>query len=191
MDVLENVYVGIVGAPEQRQAVIDHLQSYGNPKIIIALQEDHGNENATLRKLWEFSKTDDGFVLFAKIGESDKSDLLTQLLRRSMTFFNIVRWQFALSELEKDGIDAVGCHYLCKEKFAEYFKLFSNENPDKLPFFFGNFWWSKSSFLKELDKPRSLNDFSPNVWLGSKGKINCTELIEGIPALSTLQNITF
>ena len=143
MDSLENIYVGIIGSEENRQAVISHLESYGNPKIIVAIQAETGYEGATLNKLWEFAKNDDGYIFYAHTKGSSRGGIVNQLWCRSMLFFNAVRWQFAVSELSKDHIDGVGCHYVCKEKFPEYFEMYREHHPNKYPFFAGNFWWAK------------------------------------------------
>ena len=191
MDSLENVYVGIIGKEEDRQAVISHLESYENPKIIVAIQAETGYEGSTLNKLWEFAKNDDGYIFYAHTKGSSRGGIVNQLWCRSMLFFNAVRWQFAVNEVRKPNIDAVGCHYLSKEKFPEFFEIQKEKNPNKHPFFAGNFWWAKSSHIKDLQQPQTEHEHSAEGWLGSNGVIRNIELLEGLPSLHLFQNITF
>ena len=191
MDSLENVYVGIIGKEEDRQAVIAHLNSYGNPKIVVAVQAETGYEGTTLNKLWEFAKNDDGYIFYAHTKGTSRGGLVNQLWCRSMLFFNAVRWQFAVSELSKEHIDGVGCHYLCKEKNPEYFEMFREHHPNKYPFFAGNFWWAKSAHVKSLQAPTTDDKYSAEGWLGSNGLLRNVELFEGMPSLHLFQNVTF
>jgi len=191
MDSLDNVYVGIIGKEEDRQAVIAHLNSYGNPKIVVAVQAETGYEGTTLNKLWEFAKNDDGYIFYAHTKGSSRGGLVNQLWCRSMLFFNAVRWQFAVSELSKEHIDGVGCHYLCKEKFPEYFEMYREHHPNKYPFFAGNFWWAKSAHVKSLQAPKTDDKYSAEGWLGSNGLLRNIELFEGMPSLHLFQNVTF
>ena len=191
MDNLENVYVGIVGKTENRQAVISHLESYGNPKIVIAVQAETGYEGTTLNKLWEFAKSDNGYIFYAHTKGSSRGGLVNQLWCRSMLFFNAVRWQDALMQLGNDNTDAVGCHYVCKEKFPEYFEMYREHHPNKYPFFAGNFWWAKSSHIKSLQPPNTSDKYSPEGWLGSNGLLKNSDLFAGMPSLHLFQNITF
>lgn len=191
MDSLENVYVGIIGSEQNRQAVISHLESYGNPKIVVAVQAETGYEGTTLNKLWEFAKNDDGYIFYAHTKGSSRGGIVNQLWCRSMLFFNAVRWQFAVSELSKEHIDAVGCHYLSKEKSPEFFEIQKEKNPNKYPFFAGNFWWAKSAHIKSLQAPNTDDKYSAEGWLGSNGLLRNIELFEGMPSLHLFQNVTF
>ena len=191
MDSLENIYVGIIGKAENRQAVISHLESYGNPKIIIAVQAETGYEGTTLNKLWEFAKKDNGYIFYAHTKGSSRGGLVNQLWCRSMLFFNAVRWQDAVMQLGNDNTDAVGCHYVCKEKFPEYFEMYREHHPNKYPFFAGNFWWAKSSHIKDLRPPQIEDKYSAEGWLGSNGLLKNFDLFEGMPSLHLFQNVTF
>ena len=190
MDVLENVYVGIVGAPEQRQAVIQHLQSYGNPKIIVTAQEDSGYEGVTLKKLWEFAKTDDGLVYYAHTKGSSRGGIVNQLWCRSMLFFSSVRWQHAIMPLVESNSEAAGCHYISKDKFPDYFKMFKEHHPHGYSFFAGNFWWAKSSHVQKLSEPKTEDKYSAEGWLGSV-PFKQVDMFEGFPMLNLFQNTTF
>ena len=190
MDNLENVYVGIVGTEEQRQTVISHLQSYGNPKIVVAAQADSGYEGVTLNKLWEFAKTDDGLIYYAHTKGSSRGGLVNQLWCRSMLFFSAVRWQDAINRLINEDHDAAGCHYLCKDKFPEYFKMYKEHHKNGYPFFAGNFWWAKSSHISKLLVTSQNDKYSPEGWLGSV-PFKQVDLFEGMPALNLFQNVTF
>jgi hypothetical protein len=191
MDSLENIYVGIIGKAENRQAVISHLESYGNPKIIIAVQAETGYEGTTLNKLWEFAKKDNGYIFYAHTKGSSRGGLVNQLWCRSMLFFNAVRWQDAVMQLGNNNTDAVGCHYVCKEKFPEYFEMYREHHPNKYPFFAGNFWWAKSSHIKDLRPPQIEDKYSAEGWLGSNGLLKNFDLFEGMPSLHLFQNVTF
>ena len=191
MDSLENIYVGIIGKAENRQAVISHLESYGNPKIIIAVQAETGYEGTTLNKLWEFAKKDNGYIFYAHTKGSSRGGLVNQLWCRSMLFFNAVRWQDAIMQLGNNNTDAVGCHYVCKEKFPEYFEMYREHHPNKYPFFAGNFWWAKSSHIKDLRPPQIEDKYSAEGWLGSNGLLKNFDSFEGMPSLHLFQNVTF
>jgi len=91
MDSLENVYVGIIGSEENRQAVISHLESYGNPKIIVAVQAETGYEGTTLNKLWEFAKNDDGYIFYAHTKGSSRGGIVNQLWEKFPEYFEMYR----------------------------------------------------------------------------------------------------
>jgi len=190
MDHLDSVQVGIIGNEQQREAVVRHIQeSYNNPKIRIAVQRDSGYEGVTLNKLWEFSKENDGYILYAHTKGTSRGGLVNQLWGRSMLFFSVVRWTNATNALR--DVDAVGCHYLCKEKFPEYFELYKEHHPQGHPFFAGNFWWAKASYIRGLQNPFIEDKYSAEGWLGSGGDMRVVDMFEGMPALNMFQNVTF
>lgn len=95
-----------------------------------------------------------------------------------------------MKDLDQPGVDAVGCHYLCKEEFPEYFELYKEHHPNAYPFFAGNFWWAKAHHVRKLKDPLTDDKYSAEGWLGSYN-ISVIDMFKGMPSLNAFQNITF
>ena len=161
---LDEIRVGIVGPPDQRKVVKEILDnSLVAAKIKVVITRTNAWEQATLTEMYKASQTEDAAYLYGHTKGSANPSLVAQLWGRSMIFFTIVAWEKALAELEK--VDAVGCHWLTTEQFPQ---IADHNNPDGYPYFGGNFWWAKSSHVRELGEPLREHRYQGEHWIGKK-----------------------
>jgi hypothetical protein len=151
------MYVGVVGREGRISSYLPNNFEilFHNPILAYG-------EVPTLAALHQQSLKDDFWVLYLHTkGVSyqeqgyDKAGMTAW--RHYLEHFCINKWQECVSHLDK--FDAVGCEYVKERKTP------------KGPFpghFRGNFWWSKSSYLRTL--PRVINIDMPSTELRRKGE---------------------
>lgn len=157
---LEAFYIGITGSYINKLQIEMFLKLYSKIypfKYTIAIHSLNGWEQTTLDTLYEFSQNNEGYVLYAHTkGASNKREP-NPSWRKSMTYFNVVKWKEAVDKLNDH--QAVGCHWLL---------------PEDLPingyYFAGNFWWANLSLIRTLDRPLRKTRYDAEVWLGNKYK---------------------
>jgi hypothetical protein len=59
----------------------------------------------------------------------------------------------------------VGTHWLTTEQFPQ---IADQNNPDGYPYFAGNFWWAKSSHVRELGEPVREHRYQAETWIGKR-----------------------
>jgi hypothetical protein len=161
---LDEIRVGIVGPPDQRKVVKEILDnSLVAAKIRIVVTRTNAWEQATLTEMYRASQTEDAAYLYAHTKGGSDPSLVKQMWCRSMIFFNIVAWERTLVELEK--VDCVGTHWLTTEQFPE---IRDHNNPEGYPYFAGNFWWAKSSHIRELGEPVREHRWQAEHWIGKR-----------------------
>jgi hypothetical protein len=72
--------------------------------------------------------------------------------RRSMTSKIVPSWEDCVRLLEDH--DAVGCHWVRAPEW-----------PEQPPFFAGNFWWSRASYLRTLPPPDTESRWKAETWV--------------------------
>lgn len=80
------------------------------------------------------------YVFYHHAKCATRFDPLCQTWRRCMTMYCVHRWNVCVHSLNL-GFDAAGAHWLTPEQWPALVKS---------PFFGGNFWWAKASFLLTL-----------------------------------------
>ena len=161
---LDEIRVGIVGPPDQRKVVKEILDnSLVAAKIKVVVTRTNAWEQATLTEMYRASQTEDAAYLYAHTKGGSDPSLVKQMWCRSMIFFNIVAWERTLVELEK--VDCVGTHWLTTEQFPQ---IADQNNPDGYPYFAGNFWWAKSSHVRELGEPLREHRYQAETWIGKR-----------------------
>ena len=149
IDNLDDMFLGIVGSPENREKVEREL-----PGVSVAWRAT-GYEQVTLEKVHEFAQTDDGAVFYAHTkGAWSKSDLAKQW-RVSMTNDTVTRWPECVSKLQT--YDAVGPFWL---------KSSEPEHAHHDHFFAGNFWWATSKYIRSLPPVKTDHRFQAEGWIG-------------------------
>jgi hypothetical protein len=161
---LDEIRVGIVGPPDQRKVVKEILDnSLVASKIKVVVTRTNAWEQATLTEMYKASQTEDAAYLYGHTKGGADPSLVKQMWCRSMIFFNIVAWERSLAELEK--VDCVGTHWLTTEQFPQ---IADQNNPDGYPYFAGNFWWAKSSHVRELGEPLREHRYQAETWIGKR-----------------------
>lgn len=109
--------------------------------IFVRLEEGSKSELPTLTHLraW-LPGNPHAYVLYQHIKCATRTDPLCQVWRRCMYHNLILQWHECVHRLNL-GCDSVGAHWLTPEQHPGLVKS---------PFWGGNFWWAKASFLMTL-----------------------------------------
>lgn len=175
------IRVGIVGDPEQRDAVAAAILPAGAEIRAEALQ---GFEQVTLRALWQWARDEappGAWVLYAhtKGASAPGSDWW----RDGMTGCQVGRWRDRLAQAP--GHDAVGCHWIRPQLVIppEYRAQVAPALRD-VPHFSGNFWWARAAYLATLPPPDpgDPDRFRAEGWIG-QGNPDVHDACAGSPLL--------
>lgn len=139
MEAARFVYFGVNGGPSDHAAA-----SSMAPEKAIVIEHPIG-ARGELPTLWDMQQWlpahQDWYVYYSHLkGAIHKGEPMYDLWRQRMQHACVTKWEQCVSDLEK-GADAVGIHWLTPEQFGPAVKA---------PFFGGNFWWAKASFLLTL-----------------------------------------
>jgi hypothetical protein len=97
---------------------------------------------------------EDWYVLYTHAkGVTRPNDLMRAAWRSCMTRHLVSNWRQCVSDLDA-GYAAVGCHWVSPEKYPAMAPLWATyeQFPGivRTPYFGGNWWWSKASYLMTL-----------------------------------------
>lgn len=154
LHILDSLQIGIVGQPERRLEVKSRLDELGLDYQIID-EKDEGFEQVTMNKLADFSKTNDGYVLFAHTKGAFNNDGFRRQWRHRMTEYNVVKWWDCIEALAT--YNAAGIHWI-KSELPEHV----NHNH----FFAGTYWWSHLWYLRLLPYPEQSHRWASEGWIG-------------------------
>lgn len=168
--------VGLVG-PEQdchaAKVAVQMLAAAQDLHVPVMhwLEQEKGWEQVTLLQLYRdlHASTDDYAVLYMHTKGAYRDLEGNRLWRRAMTRALVGRWEDCLERLD-EGFDAVGCHWMRNPEF-----------PEQVPFFAGNFWWAKASYLRTLPEPLNETRWQPEVWV-SLGDPRPYDMLPGYPS---------
>lgn len=160
LDNLTSFKIGLVGKKENRD-IVKHFLDSKNIKFEIVIEEDEGWEQVTMNKLHEFSQTNDGYVLYAHSKGAVNNNEQNKQWRKSMTWYNVVKWQNAINTLK--DCDAVGCHW---HDFTQQVSLVLGGPHVGNCWFAGTFWWSKLDLLSQIGLPDISSRYDAEVWIG-------------------------
>lgn len=175
-DELTTFRVGLVGSAINMAKAISYLSRSGIKYQVDGLEES-GFEQVTLDRLYEFSKTHDGAVLYAHTKGASRNDPIDVPWRRSMTQLCVVDWQVPIAGLEADYLIA-GCHWIRGNPDIERLSAaWRNRqlNPPGLDgvggMFGGNFWWTKLEYVRQLPEPDHVHRHAAEHWLGQLSEV--------------------
>lgn len=142
-DNLDTFNIGIVGSEVKRKEVLHCLRTLDICFRVVA-ESNTGWEQVTQTPMWDFAQTNSGTILYAHTkGASDPSEVNIRW-RRSMTYWNVLRWQLCQDKLKDHG--AVGCHWLQP--------LISMPEHTKGNWMFaGTFFWTHCEVMRTWQKP--------------------------------------
>ena len=132
-------------------------------------------EFPTIQSLYNFAQENDSYILYFHFKgvwstlDSGKNADAIKSWRKCLEYFTIEKWHNCLKKLD-EGYEVVGALY-------NYNKIH--------PLFSGNFWWSKSEYIKKLKYPNY--DPSMNPYLGTPEddgtwtRVECEKWINTIP----------
>lgn len=136
----------------KREYLNDDIFTDRKIRIIYRSEDISLRELITLNLLLEDSKREDFYVLYLHSKGVSKSD--NPHIRdwtNYMLYFNVHLYEIAVKNLKYS--DACGVNYQCNQ-------------------YSGNYWWSKSSYIRKLSKlppPDQANNVVPETWLTSHG----------------------
>lgn len=141
---LDHLTVGIVGSPENREAV----------KATIGLEADWveadtGWEHVTLEPLHAWAKTTTGVVLYAHSKSAHDPSPINRAWRTSMCYWNVIRWRDQTARL--DTHDTAGCHWITDPEHR---------------FYGGNYWWATTAYLSRLPALEHRDRWCAEWWIG-------------------------
>ena len=126
---------------------------------IIGLSTNYSEYEAfTLYKLYDHALQDDFNVLYlhSKVVTKPEHQGVKDWTRL-MCFFNIKKFRICNFLLDHEGADVVGVNFTSAgEWWSTHFS--------------GNFWWTKTSYLRTLSKLNYDNYFAPEFWVCSNPK---------------------
>ena len=164
IDELEEIRIGIVGKPELRKLVKEMLhQSMVKHKIKIVIERGSGDEYVTLEKMREASMTEDNVLYFYGHTKGSFRPTLTNMIWvRTMLFYNVVQRRALFQKFENTKIDCAGAFWLTQAAHPQIIQ----DDPNATPFFGGNFWWAKSSYVRTLPQVAKQTRYQSERWIG-------------------------
>lgn len=166
--------VGLIGPEADRRMARERIEDMCRKWALFFPgawpEADFGWEQLTLQAVWEDARNSaDEYAVLYMHTKGAANDLDSSAAwRRSMTRALVTDWEAHVARLE-DGYDAVGSHWV---KAPEW--------PEQEPFFAGNFWWSKASYLRTLEPPLNETRWQAETWL-SLGKPKVHDLMPWWP----------
>lgn len=158
IDNLDTFAIGLVGSDENRRAVIEYLKSEGIRYEVYAEALD-GWEQVTQLKMWEFCQNNEGLMLYAHSkGASNPSDVNIRW-RRSMIYWNVIRWQDCVEKLKE--YETVGSHWI-------YPTISMPEHIYGNPMYGGNFYWARCELIRTWMRPTVEHRHAAEGWIGYK-----------------------
>lgn len=167
--------VGVVGELAECDRVVAYCQERIPTRPVAIVTQ--GFEQVTLEamRMWEMVWPDDSPVLYAHTkGVSDPSEI-NIAWRRSMETKLVREWRTCVAglALNKD-VSAVGCHWLTPDAYPDMVTI---------PFFGGNWWWAKASFIRTLGPLSIESRWEAEAWLG-RGNPSVIDVLPGWPGFN-------
>jgi hypothetical protein len=154
---------------EARDVIAAGQRAWGCPPHVARwIEADEGWEQLTLQAIHEDVHEIPGelAILYVHTKGAHDDSPVNKGWRRGMTRQVVGQWQ-RCTELLAEGYDAVGCHWV-----VQY--------PENPPFFAGNFWWARASYLRTLAPPVNDSRYTAELWL-SQGAPRVFDLVPGWP----------
>lgn len=157
-EALDTFAVGIVGSQERRTHVKQYLDSTGL-KYAVAAEADSGWEQVTQIPMWEFSKSNDGIILYAHTKGAYDPNNVNVRWRRSMCYWNVIRWADAVERLKE--CETYGCHWI-------YPQISMPEHKYGNPMYAGTFYWTRCELMRTWMQPTVEHRHAAEGWCGYK-----------------------
>jgi autotransporter strand-loop-strand O-heptosyltransferase len=171
-DEVDCIYTGIISNNnDDTNWFLNLLKSY--KKFSPIVHEKNGYEQSTLRCLHEYAEKNDSYILYFHSKSVSNPGYPNTLVRWLLEYHTIYKWKECLSLLD-EGYDAIGIDLRMNSPLGDY------------THFSGNFWWSKSSYIKTLDKKYiydtelfgEWNRFSAEFYIGANPNAKLISLFE-------------
>ena len=153
---LNDIYIGIVGQPNNRLAVVRAFHNEGiYPQV--AAEADEGWEHVTLEALRKRSAAVDDVVFYAHSKGAANPTAINIAWRKSMTYYNVIQWRQNLAALQDH--DTSGCHFI--DDRAEHNGLGHR-------FYGGTYWWATTHHIRQLPDLVYHSRWCAEWWIGER-----------------------
>jgi hypothetical protein len=175
-----DIVIGLVGEAgdreRARQLIELQLAAEGLAAPRMWVQAEEGFEQLTLAVVRESARAAaaDYPVLYCHTKGARNDSEVNTAWRRSMTARVVGGWRQCVGLLGDH--DTVGCHWITPQDECPY--------PDQTvdtPFYGGNFWWARSSYLATLPEPWQAERHDAEAWIGLGAPRAC-DLLPGWPS---------
>lgn len=155
----QKIYIGILGRNDDtlKEEVLNLFRTDGNHVELLDHSEDTKlYERITLHNLYSKSLEDNFHALYlhTKGVTHPPHAHGINLWRHKMTFFLTHYMTIALHHLDHGLVDAVGIDFIKDPRFPHHYS--------------GNFWWTTSSHVRQLNVPIGGDYLSPEMWISSR-----------------------
>ena len=164
--------VGTVGPEQERGELRGMLTDAGRTAPVIEVPGDYERGTVELARAWAIAHPHDAVLYAHTKGASQPTDFNARW-RASMAHYVVEDWRGCLTLLEEGGYDAVGCHWLHPDEFGE-----ATMGP--VPFFGGNYWLARCSYLRTLPPVSTEDRWASERWIGL-GNPKVLDLAPGWP----------
>jgi len=155
----DKLYCVVIDQNNNKQEFLDIISKY--PNIEAEFFKDNDCEFQSITKVWQLGQYNDCKVLYfhtkgvfndyVSVDGTEISDLKVKTVRdwrMLMEYFCIDKWDENLQRL--DSVDMVGTN--CTRNW-----------------WWGNFWWARSSYLKTLELPTKSSRWGYEAWVNERG----------------------
>ena len=140
---LQEIHVGVIGAQEDTKDLIDILDG---DKFKFHYWGVEGYERPTITLMHELSKTVPSIILyFHTKGASKVADNVAEW-RDEMNTQVLLNWRDCIAHI-RNGYDTCGVNWI--------------------GFYEGNFWWSRTNYIRRLDAPKVGTRYEDEEWIAS------------------------
>ena len=146
------LHLGLVGSYSERGEALRYVEGRVRRTQVVA-EADAGWEQLTLEAMRQ-KPVGDHIGYFHTKGAAIV-DEWQDAWRRSMFLSLVTEWEQCIPWLEE--YDTVGDHWL----------LPSAGMPQRYPFYGGNCWWARRSYLERLNRPETTTRYDAEAWIGS------------------------
>jgi hypothetical protein len=165
-DSLDKMFIGFVGHYDNISEVKQYLKSKIDYEIIE--EQTTGWEQVTLEHLKNYSEKNlNDCIIYAHTKSSSDPSSINISWRKSMTYYNIVKWKECLNNL--NNVDTVGCHWV------------SNMGINGI--WGGNYWWATCRYVSKLPLLEYNNRHDAEEWIGSIKEKSIHDMNPGFPSM--------
>jgi hypothetical protein len=178
--------ISMIGHPNEQAALKEIVKATG---LIAAYtmqdaSRNHGYqwEHGTLELVRNYAIANpDDIIMYAHTKGAHEPHLFNNYWRRSMEIALVDRWKPNRNALHLGGYDAIGSYWLTPEYWTKKLKEKTGADFGPTPYFGGNYWMAKASYLRTLPKLIPSEDrFDAERWIGTN-RPNVINMIDGWP----------
>lgn len=166
------LHVGLIGSYAERGAALRSIESRVKRTVVIG-EDDEGWEQVTLEAMR--LHPDGDHLLYCHTKGAAIVDEWQAAWRRSMYLCCVREWEQCVPWLE--DYDAVGCHLLQPQPGM----------PQRYPFFGGNVFWVRRSYLERLETPAVTTRYDAEAWIGSGEGFRGKDIRQGWPGWGSIR----